>query len=201
MHRPNPLTVLLPTGPTAESVQASYDWRQAGHEIAKKGSQAYDDCILLACQRAEEPFRVEVLQSWGIADAAIQIEAYAAMQQLDLDDPIRGLSNSQRIALFSQGSAEAPFLFKQARKLLKEGLPAQRITSAWAQSTCYNRRTELRYLQETARRQHGYKSSSQIMSEMQVKINSLEQELKEREMAIVSLMAEIETLSKERNNG
>lgn len=200
------MTVLAEPLPIAE-LDASYNWQKVGQEIARKGSQAYDDCILLACQKAPEAFRAEILQSWGIADAALQIVAFAAMQQLEHDDPIRSLSNGQRMALFSQGEIEAPFLFERARELLADGRPASRITSAWANSLVQTKRVEVRHLSGLARRRVGYKSPTEALAEAESTIENLEQELKDKRQQledamqiIVAQEAKIQTLSKDHNN-
>lgn len=178
-------------------VEAPQAWRVQGQQLALSGSESYDQAIEIACRNAPEAFRAEVLQEWGIADAVLQIRAYAAMQQLEHDDPIRKLSNSQRLALFSQGELSAPFLFQMAREHLNNGRPPGRLTPAWAASQVTRAKADTKQLSENCRRRQGYRTKDEMLADAERENRSLIEQLRQAEQIILAMEAEIQNLKGE----
>ncbi len=108
------------------------NWQSMGQNLAAKGSEAYDECIDLVCRNCDRPFRSAQLEAWGIANGALQIEAWALFSNLSPDSPLLRLSNSQRLALFSQGANWSDQLAEVAREHLEAGGTPSRITDNWA---------------------------------------------------------------------
>lgn len=116
-------------------VQQVKDWRAQGEELARQGNESIDACLELAIRNCENyHLRVETLQAWGIANPGDQIRNFTIFFELEADDPLRKLTNSQRNALLSVPEQYHLEVMDRARDLLVSGRPAARISQAWAEA-------------------------------------------------------------------
>ena len=186
--------MLLSAPPVSLELQQELDWKQRGQELAKLGSSSYDQCIELVCKSCPEDFQAEMLTQWGIADAALQLAAFKAFKELDADDSLHSLSNSQRLALFSQDPSNCSFLMDEARSWLDDGKPASRITTNWAKSQIVAKNKILNQFASAAKRRSGYKSTSQLLAETEQQLREAETELKKTHVIIAAQAAELDQL-------
>lgn len=172
---------MLPLFTASSEVRpAAHDWRQHGFDLAKAGSVAFDECIELVTQHIGDPrLRAEVLQEWGIADAALQLEAWYYWRDLPADDPLQQLSNSQRVVLFGQPEVYLNDLLEAARDLIRSGRPAGRISSGWVSFQIERMKIDQRETRRAADRRTGYLTSAQRVILIEQQVQDLEQQLAE----------------------
>lgn len=166
-------------------------WKQEIRNLARAGSDSYDQAIALVCRNVPEALRVEYLQEAGIADAAVQLMAWARFQQLDETDPLKQLSNSQRLALFSQDPSRVDLLMREARIHIDQKLPLSRITEAWAKSKIAIHKAQINDLAESNRKRLGYKSGKELLAENQTRIKELEAQVARLERVLVAQEKEL----------
>lgn len=166
-------------------------WKQQIEQLAQSGSDSYDKCIELVCRNVPEALRIEFLLEVGISDAPLQLMAWARFQELDKGDPLLTLSNSQRIALFSQDALRVNFLMDEARKHIDQSLPISRITQAWAKSRVAAQNAQISELANENRKRLGYKSSRELLAENQDRIKDLESQVARLERVLVAQEKEL----------
>lgn len=166
-------------------------WKQEIRELARGGSDSYDQAIELVCRNVPEALRAEYLLDAGISDAAEQLLAWAKFQQLEATDPLKQLSNSQRLALFSQDPSKVGLLMQEARIHIQDGLPISRITKAWAKSKITIHNAQITDLAESNRKRLGYKSGKELLAENQTRIKDLEAQVARLERVLVAQEKEL----------
>tara|TARA_Y100000289_G_scaffold31047_1_gene30735 strand:+ start:8222 stop:8788 length:567 start_codon:yes stop_codon:yes gene_type:complete len=160
-------------------------------QLAQAGSESYDQCIELVCRNVPEALRVEALLEAGISDASLQLLAWAEWQQLKKGDPLLSLTNSQRLALFSQDPTRVHFLMSEARDHIARSLPISRITVAWAKSKVAHQNAKISELASENRKKLGYKTSRELLAENQERIKDLESQVARLERVLVSQEKEL----------
>lgn len=172
-----------------EHRQIAADWLSVGQDLANQGSANYDRCIELVCRNCERPFRAATLESWGIANAAMQIEAWAFYSNLSEDNPLRRLSNSQRLSLFSQGANWSDRLAESAREHLLSGGSPSRVTDSWAEVMVKGYKMEASSLRADANVRSGYKTMSERLSIIEAERQQLAAE-NQKLRALVEVMSQ-----------
>jgi hypothetical protein len=166
-------------------------WKQQIRQLAQSGSDSYDKCIELVCRNVPEALRHEVLLDVGISDAHVQLLAWSRFQSLEKGDTLLSLSNSQRIALFSQDPTRVDFLMDEARKHIERSLPISRITQAWAKSKIAIQTSQITELANENRKRLGYKTSRELLAENQNTIKDLETQVARLERVLVAQEKEL----------
>ena len=151
------------------------EWEAQGVALAALGSESTDQCIELANQNCENFYlRVETLQNWGISNAAIQIRNFSIFSELEPDDPLRKLSNSQRNALLQAPEQFHDEVMQRARALLKDGRPAARITDEWTRGQVGLIKAELQTLTKANKTRTGQTSPSTRLAIQEQLVQKLE---------------------------
>ena len=159
-------------------VQMVRDWKVQGQELAQQGNESIDACLALAIRNCDNfHLRVETLQEWGIANAETQIRNYAIFLELDDNDPLRKLTNSQRNALLSPPEQFHPELMQRARDLLESGRPAGRISEAWANAQVGMLKAELKGLARDSQARLGQMTPNVRLAMTEQKVQQLEAEV------------------------
>ncbi|MGB0873652.1 MAG: hypothetical protein ACPGSE_00215 [Synechococcus sp.] len=171
------------------------DWQDEGRQLAQQGSSSIDACVELVCLKESVPaLRGEILQNWGIANGAAQIEAWAAVRDLPSDDPIRTLSNSQRMAIFLGPLEHRQALLDSARQLLSDGRPASRITDDWVGVQVKAFSQALFELKRENRTRFQQLTPSQRLAQSEAVMKQQEQKIAELEAQVFDLLKLIEAM-------
>lgn len=160
-------------------------------QLAQAGSESYDQCIELVCRNVPEALRIEALLDAGMSDAPLQLMAWAKFQKLETGDPLLKLSNSQRLALFSDDATRVDFLMGEARSHIEKSLPISRITKAWAKSKIAHQNAQISELANENRKKLGYKTSRELLAENQQRIKDLESQVSRLERVLISQEKEL----------
>lgn len=170
------------------------NWQSTGQSLAAKGSDAYDECIDLVCRNCDRPFRSAQLEAWGIANGALQIEAWALFSNLSPDNPLLSLSNSQRLALFSQGSNWSDPLAEAAREHLETGGTPSRITDSWAAVMVKGIKTTITGLRTDANIRAGHRTMGERLAIVEAERQKAVAELEKMRALVEALSNENEAL-------
>lgn len=183
-------------------VQQVKDWRAQGEELARQGNESIDACLELAIRNCDNyHLRVETLQAWGIANAENQIRNFSIFFELEDDDPLRKLTNSQRNALLSVSEQYHGEVMERARDLLASGRPAARISQTWAEAQVKMIKTELNELTQSNKRRTGQMTpttriaiAEQRMQELEAENQRLLQENAELIQLVEAINSNVEAL-------